>query len=299
MKTRGCFCFAFVIALSPVCFGTQPAAAQDTQPAALHSADSAALPDAPDFETALPDPQAVTAAKSIARHPWRANERDVTWKSLPGDFFHDQKDIWGLFPDRLAHGHHWVPVLAVSGITAGLIFADPHIMPYFRSHEKNLDKVNDVFDPMITTGEVISLPALLLAAGYMRHDEYQVSTGLMGALAYGDSVVPNLVVKAITRRERPSDVPTGGSYTGTFFNGGKSPLKGSSFPSGHSTAAFSVATVVAYRYRNHRWVPLLAYGMASAIALSRIPTEAHFPSDVFLGSAMGYAVARYQTVRPQ
>jgi membrane-associated phospholipid phosphatase len=250
------------------------------------SASASPLPDAPD------------PAASGSTAPDRSAEREVTWKSLPGDFLHDQKEIWGVFPSRLAHGHHWVPVLAVAGLTAGLIYADPHAMPYFRTHEKNLDKLTDVFDPSITTGEVVAMPAGLLAAGYMRHDAYQVSTGLMGALAYGDSVTVNLVIKAITRRQRPSDVVSK-DYRDTFFNGGKSPLKGSSFPSGHATAAFSVATVVAYRYRNHKWVPWAAYGLASAIGVSRIFTEAHFPSDVFLGSAIGYAVARYQTVRPQ
>jgi len=258
------------------------------------------LPDAPaPALSAGADASPDAAAAGGYSHIDRSGERDVTWKTLPGDFLHDQKEIWGIFPSQLAHGHHWVPVLAVAGLTGGLIFADPHVMPYFRTHAKNIDKVNDVFDPMITTGEVISMPALLLAAGYARHDEYQVSTGLMAALAYGDSVIPDLAMKAITRRERPADVPDNKPYTGTFFNGNKSPLKGSSFPSGHSTAAFSVATVVAYRYRNHKWVPVLAYGLATAIGLSRIATQAHFPSDVFLGSALGYSVARFQTVRPQ
>jgi membrane-associated phospholipid phosphatase len=258
------------------------------------------LPDAPAPALSADGAASLDAAAAGGySHIDRSGERNVTWKSLPGDFLHDQKEIWGVFPSQLAHGHHWVPVIAVAGLTAGLIYADPHAMPYFRSHARNIDKAKDVFDPMITTGEVIALPTSLLAAGYLRHDQYQVSTGLMGALAYGDTVVVNLAIKAITRRERPSDVPTGGSYTGTFFNGGKSPLKGSSFPSGHATAAFSVATVVAYRYRNHKWVPWLAYGMATAIGLSRVATEAHFPSDVFLGSAIGYSVARFQTVRPQ
>jgi membrane-associated phospholipid phosphatase len=257
-----------------------------------------AQPNAP--ESPLPDaPEPAAGAAETHYHPERAGARVVTWKSLPRDFLHDQKDIWFTFPGRLATGHHWVPVAAVAGVTAGLIYADPHIMPYFRDHQKNLDKINDGFDPLITTAEVIAVPAGLLTAGYIRKDNYQISTGIMGALAYGDSVVPNLVAKAITRRERPSDIPAPEPFTGTFFNGGKSPLKGSSFPSGHATAVFSVATVVAYRYRNHWWVPVAAYALASTIAASRITTLAHFPSDVFLGSAMGYAVARYQTVRPQ
>jgi membrane-associated phospholipid phosphatase len=265
---------------------------EDALPDTSAFSESAELPDAPD----APDPAAAAGGRY---HPERANERMVTWKTLPKDFVHDQKDIWFTFPSRLARGHHWIPVLATAGMTAGLIYADPHIMPYFRRHQKNIDKINDGFDPMITTAEVIALPAGLLAAGYARHDNYEVSTGLMGALAYGDSVIPNLVIKAITRRERPSDVPDPKPFTGTFFNGGKSPLKGSSFPSGHATAAFSVATVVAYRYRNHKWVPIASYALATAIGLSRIATMAHFPSDVFLGSAIGYSVARFQTVRPQ
>jgi membrane-associated phospholipid phosphatase len=256
------------------------------------------LPEAPELPDS-PEPAASAAAGERKYHPERADARVVTWKSLPRDFLNDQKDIWFTFPGRLATGHHWIPVLAVAGVTTGLIYADPHIMPYFRDHQKNLDKINDGFDPLITTAEVIAVPTGLLVAGYARHDNYQVSTGLMGALAYGDSLIPNLVIKAITRRERPADVPAPEPFTGTFFNGGKSPLKGSSFPSGHATAVFSVATVVAYRYRNHWWVPVAAYALATTIAASRITTMAHFPSDVFLGSAMGYAIARYQTVRSQ
>jgi len=230
--------------------------------------------------------------------PASPNERQATWKTLPGNFLSDQKSIW-LFPTQLARGRHWLPVLAVSGITAGLIVADPHVMPYFREHAENLDKLNDGFDPMITTAEVILLPGALMASGYIRHDQRMVSSALLCAQAYGDAAVVNLAIKATTRRERPSDIPVGGDFHDTFFNGGKSPLRGSSFPSGHSTGAFSVATVVAIRYQRHRWVPYLAYGMATVISLSRVTTAAHFPSDVFLGAAMGYSIARFETLRPR
>ena len=71
------------------------------------------------------------------------------------DFLHDQKAIWLLFPAQLAKGHHWLPALAIAGGTAGLIVADPHAMPYFRSHSRNLDDVNDTFDAPITSAEVI------------------------------------------------------------------------------------------------------------------------------------------------
>jgi membrane-associated phospholipid phosphatase len=225
--------------------------------------------------------------------------REVTWRSLPMDFLHDQKGIWVSFPAQLAKGHYWLPTLAVVGGTAGLIIADPHAMPYFRSHARNLDDVNDTFDAPITSAEVIALPTSLLVAGYVRHDSYQVDTALLAGEAYADSAVVDLAIKAITRRKRPSDVPPGTPFNDTFFSGGKSPFKGSSFPSGHAAGAFAVATVVATRYHTHRWVPWVVYGFATAVSLSRVTTSAHFPSDVFLGAVLGYTITRYEVLRPR
>jgi membrane-associated phospholipid phosphatase len=41
------------------------------------------------------------------------------------------------------------------------------------------------------------------------------------------------------------------------------------------------------------------YSFATAISLSRITTMAHFPSDVFVGAAMGYSVSRFEVLRPR
>ena len=248
---------------------------------------TAAVPDSPS-----PEPQ---PPQNAGDSP---TQRVVTWHTLPKDFLQDQKGIW-LFPTQLAKGHHWLPTLAIVGGTAGLIEADPHVMPYFRDHAAGLDDLNDTFDSTITTAEVVAVPASLMIAGYARHDQYQVSTALLSGVAYADSAVVDLAIKAITRRQRPSDIPPGKPFTNTFFNGGKSPFKGSSFPSGHAAGVFSVATVVASRYSKHRWVPWVAYGFASVISFSRVTTSSHFPSDVFLGAALGYTITRYQTLRPR
>jgi PAP2 superfamily protein len=227
------------------------------------------------------------------------SHREVSWRSLPKDFVHDQKGIWLSFPAQLAKGHYWLPTLAVAGGTAGLIVADSHAMPYFRSHARNLDDVNDTFDAPITSAEVIVLPASLMVAGYIRHDSYQVGTALLAGEAYADSAVVDLAIKAITRRKRPSDVAPGAPFNDTFFSGGKSPFKGSSFPSGHAAGAFAIATVVATRYHRHRWAPWAVYGFATAVSFSRITSSSHFPSDVFLGAALGYSIARYEVLRPR
>lgn len=224
-----------------------------------------------------------------------ASNREVSWRTLPRDFGHDQKQIW-LFPTQLAKGHGWLPTVIVVGGTAGLVAADAHIMPFFRRHEQSLEVVKDGFDPSITTGEVAAVPVGLLLAGYARDDAYAKSTAWMAGEAYADSAVVDLVLKAITRRQRPADVPDNKSFEDTFFHAGKSPFKGSSFPSGHAAGAFSVATVVATRYHDHRWVPWAVYGLATVVSATRVIERAHFPSEVFLGGSLGYAVAHYQVL---
>lgn len=242
------------------------------------------LPDAPE-----------PAASGLPQPPPDAS-REITWRTLPGAFLRDQKDIWLVFPGQLARGHHWIPLLGISAVTAGLIVADKHDMPYFHAHQGQWDDLNDTFDSYITTGEVVAVPAGLLIAGYARHDEREVDTALLATDAYADSAIVDLGMKAVSRRLRPADIPPNAPLTNTFF---RAHAIGGSFPSGHATAVWSVATVVARRYARKRWVPFAAYGMATAISLSRITQLAHFPSDVFLGGALGYTVARYQVLRPQ
>jgi membrane-associated phospholipid phosphatase len=222
--------------------------------------------------------------------PGRFEDVDISWRKLPKRILRDQKDIW-LFPTQLARGHYWLPTLAVVGGTAGLIAADPHAVPFFRSHGGNLDDLNDVFDGNITNAAIAVAPLSILIAGYIRHDSYAVKTALLAGEAYADGAIVDLALKGITRRKRPSGVASGAPFNDTFFRGG------TSFPSGHATAAFSVATIIARRYRDHRWVPWAAYGVAVAISLSRVTTTAHFPSDVFLGAALGYTIARFDVLR--
>lgn len=62
-----------------------------------------------------------------------------------------------------------------------------------------------------------------------------------------------------------------------------------SFPSGHAASAFAFATAVSLERPGLR-VPMTA--LAGAVAVSRVYTGVHYPGDVLVGSAIGYAVAR-------
>jgi membrane-associated phospholipid phosphatase len=98
-----------------------------------------------------------------------------------------------------------------------------------------------------------------------------------------DSEIVVVAIKGITQRRRPN----ADNHRGDFFKGG------TSFPSGHSIHAWSVATVIANEYSDHRWVQVSAYGVASAVSLARFTGGKHFLSDILVGSALGYGIGRY------
>lgn len=244
-----------------------------------------------------PAKQNASAQNSTPQDPTTATlERDVTLRTLQKNFLYDQKDIW-LFPVQLAKGRDWLPSLAVTGATAALIAVDPHDTPYFR-RTAQFGGFNEAFSGSITASEIAFVPAAFLVAGHFRHDSYAEKTALLAGEAYADSAVIDVALKGVSRRLRPSDIAPYGDFSDTFFQSHVSPaVINTSFPSSHATAAFAVATVFAQRYRQHRWVPFVAYGMASVIGFSRVTNQAHFPSDVFLGAALGFSISEFVVLR--
>ena len=116
-----------------------------------------------------------------------------------------------------------------------------------------------------------------------------------------DAEIVTTVLKDATRRLRPAAIPAQGNFSDSWFESRgtfKNYLRGNgSFPSGHTIAAFSVATIVSRRYRNRRWVPYVAYGLAALAGFSRLTLTAHFLSDVFMGGALGYSISRFTVLR--
>jgi membrane-associated phospholipid phosphatase len=86
-----------------------------------------------------------------------------------------------------------------------------------------------------------------------------------------------------TGRKRPN----ASKEPGQFFDGGNG------FPSGHSIATWSFASLISHEYGNSKLVPVLAYGLAGVVSAARYTARQHYLSDVVVGGAMGWFIGRY------
>ncbi len=222
-------------------------------------------------------------------------DRPVSWKRLAPNILDDQKKIW-TFPAHLVEGHSWIPTTVVLGTTAALFALDPVEARYFRG-TTSFHGFNNVVSSNSATVGIILVPVALYGAGLIHKDSKMTRTALLAGEAVVDAEILTTVLKDATNRIRPNAIPTNGNFSDSFFETPPRWQSKGGFPSGHTIAAFSVATVVARRYRNHRWVPYAAYGTAALIGFSRLSLSAHFTSDVFFGAALGYSISRFVVLR--
>ena len=125
--------------------------------------------------------------------------------------------------------------------------------------------------------------ASLWTIGKLTNNDRVARTGRLATAAVLQTELLVGGIKLIASRERPDKI--GGH--GGFRDGGQS------FPSGHTATSFAFATVVAHEYRDKPWVSVGAYGLATAIGLSRVGGLRHFPSDVLIGATIGHLIGRY------
>ena len=206
-------------------------------------------------------------------------------RKLPGNILADEKEIF-LFPKELAKGKHWWPTLGVLGGTVALVASDPYTAPPFRTTGR-LNGFNRDFSVVNTAAFIAAVPAAMYGVGWLRKDSYAKDTALLAGEAVADGFLLDIPFKGITGRRQPLTYIGNGPYSDSFFHGSHNPFHSGGFFSEHAMAATSVATVIAERYRKHRWVPFVAYGLAGAISFSRISRSDHFPSDVFFGGGDG------------
>jgi membrane-associated phospholipid phosphatase len=101
-----------------------------------------------------------------------------------------------------------------------------------------------------------------------------------GILAIGaTSAVVNLGIKTLSRRRRPDRSVAGVPDTRQV----RMPAS-TSFPSGHSAAAFAFATAIS---RDNPWLAIAIQFLAGGVAYSRVHTGVHYPGDTVAGALIG------------
>jgi membrane-associated phospholipid phosphatase len=124
--------------------------------------------------------------------------------------------------------------------------------------------------------------------GIARHNEHERETGLLAAESLLNSIIPHTALSLAFGRRRPYQGVGDELGEGDFFARHSA---SASFPSGHSMYTWAMASTFADEYRS---VPakLFWYSVATTVTVSRVTGREHFPSDVVVGGAIGYLIAK-------
>ncbi len=207
--------------------------------------------------------------KSYLKHYW-TNTRD-----------------WVTAPVRW-QGKDWLNVAAIAGTTLAITAIDQPVNEFFKTHK------TDALTSLSTYGlePLSNYYALAAIAGFMAHgtlakNSRSRSTALIAMESFVISTLLVKIPKYAAGRIRPNAWwdPGPDEWLG--------PNNGKSFPSGHTTTAFAVASVIAWQYKDTPWVPATVYSLATMAGLSRVYDNRHWLSDIFGGAVFGIVTGRF------
>jgi membrane-associated phospholipid phosphatase len=182
----------------------------------------------------------------------------------------------------------WGVAALVAGGFVGIMFADRHIRDFWQHDVRNgaTDNIATVGAEIGPSGVLLPVTAAAMLAGVTLGDR-QMQIGTMEAF---QSLVLALGltegIKLLARRQRPNESPDD-SFR---FDGPGAGGNHKSFPSGHVSGTFAVATSFALTYPGDDFVAPVAYSLAGLVAWSRINDDKHWTTDVLLGAGLGYAL---------
>ena len=199
------------------------------------------------------------------------------WKELGNDFLQDQKEIW-TSPAKIRFSDtQWL--VPLSGITAGLFVTDSTYNAHLSHSPSTISRYTNLSNASV--GALIGGAGGMWLLSHVTHNDHWRETGFLAGEAALNSLMVVEGLKYPFGRERPLQ----GNGSGNFFQGG------TSFPSEHAAAAWSVAGVIAHEYPG-LLTKVIVYGLAATVNFSRVRGQQHFPSDVLIGTVIGNLVAQ-------
>jgi membrane-associated phospholipid phosphatase len=232
---------------------------------------------------------------SIAAKPLSSIPKDERTPSIVPDkgyfksMLPDSRDIV-ISPYRW-NKYQWIAVSGVIVLTAVFFTQDANIEKVVQKNQSPfMNNVSKYGLERLGSG-LYSLPALglLYGVGAIVKNDKARYTALKGAEAYLLGTIADNIMKQLTNRHRPYQ---SNPANPDIWNGPFNLTINSSFPSGHSTNIFAIATVIATAYSKTIWVPIVCYTLAGLVSASRVYQNDHWFSDIFVGSALGFAIGR-------
>jgi len=180
-----------------------------------------------------------------------------------------------------------LPLSAIFLGTCGLMALDEDTRR--SAQDINSNSWNEIFAFSKEFGDgrvTLSIAGIFYLAGKIFNDEKSQETAISALESFIFSGLICSSLKVLAGRSRPYREEGSGKFYGPTFDNSKL-----SFPSGHATVAFSLASVIVSEYDN-LLIDISAYTIASLTALSRVYHDKHWISDVALGATIGTLVGR-------
>lgn len=184
-----------------------------------------------------------------------------TFKEFPRDLGGSMKaSFWGW--GGLAFG-------LGAGLSGGLYPLDDNIQNSFETNAVFGETANDVMGWVISPYSIGGASVITWIVGHGTHHPKVALTGR----ALSEALFLSLGIDAIAKLSFNRRGPDNGRF---------------SFPSAHSTAAFTAAGVLTNFYGWKAAIP--SYAVASLISLSRVDGDQHWVSDVVMGAVLGSVI---------
>ena len=197
--------------------------------------------------------------------------------------------------------NHWIIAGGVTIITLSLIHFDNEIDDKIRTVKDKNPFINSV-SPIVT--DLGDVSGYILLAGFsgssiLFHNYRAFRTSMLAAQAAIAAGIWIRVGKTVSGRMRPGQSYGDPEFNndhwfGPFaqfqskYNSNRGIAAFDAFPSGHTGAAFAIATVFAEQYKDYSAVPITAYSLAGIVGITRLIEHQHWASDFFLGALIGY-----------
>ncbi|MDH7511823.1 MAG: phosphatase PAP2 family protein [Clostridiales bacterium] len=176
---------------------------------------------------------------------------------------------------------------AISGVSLLVFAGDQKVHDWVvENTSHSAEETANFFSNLGDGGWLLGGIAAIYAAGELGGRDRLRQTALLSLESLTATAFFVWSVKLIVGRSRPSTGESCRSFHPFSFSSSRW-----SFPSGHAASAFAVATAIADQSEEMA-VDALAYSLAALAGVARVYEKKHWAADVFVGSALGYFVAK-------